>query len=76
VSDYFAEARQEMFARPRATIFSEIGKKTELFARFTTVAGGRRRTRHPRLSLKFYTEEGDWDLVGNVTYRRKTQWTR
>ncbi len=55
----------------RAKIFSEIGKKTELFARFTTVAGERGAADAERdirgFSLKFYTEEGNWDLVGNNT---------
>lgn len=55
----------------RAKLFSEIGKKTELFARFTTVAGERGGADAERdirgFSLKFYTEEGNWDLVGNNT---------
>lgn len=55
----------------RAKIFSAIGKKTELFARFTTVAGERGAADAERdirgFALKFYTEEGNWDLVGNNT---------
>ncbi|MDX2465259.1 MAG: catalase [Porticoccus sp.] len=55
----------------RAKIFSEIGKKTELFARFSTVAGERGAADAERdirgFSVKFYTEEGNWDLVGNNT---------
>ncbi|MFA5919972.1 MAG: catalase [Methylococcaceae bacterium] len=55
----------------RAKIFSQIGKKTELFARFSTVAGERGAADAERdirgFSLKFYTEEGNWDLVGNNT---------
>jgi catalase len=55
----------------RARIFSEIGKKTNLFARFTTVAGERGAADAERdirgFALKFYTEEGNWDLVGNNT---------
>ncbi len=55
----------------RAKIFSEIGKKTELFARFSTVAGERGAADAERdirgFALKFYTEEGNWDLVGNNT---------
>ena len=55
----------------RAKIFSEIGKKTDLFARFTTVAGERGAADAERdirgFALKFYTEEGNWDLVGNNT---------
>ena len=55
----------------RAKIFSEVGKKTEMFARFTTVAGERGAADAERdirgFALKFYTEEGNWDLVGNNT---------
>jgi len=55
----------------RARIFSQIGKKTELFARFTTVAGERGAADAERdirgFAVKFYTEEGNWDLVGNNT---------
>jgi len=55
----------------RAKIFSEVGKRTELFARFTTVAGERGAADAERdirgFALKFYTEEGNWDLVGNNT---------
>ncbi|WP_353233811.1 catalase [Diaphorobacter ruginosibacter] len=55
----------------RAKIFSEVGKKTELFARFSTVAGERGAADAERdirgFAVKFYTEEGNWDLVGNNT---------
>ena len=55
----------------RARIFSAVGKKTELFARFTTVAGERGAADAERdirgFAVKFYTEEGNWDLVGNNT---------
>ena len=55
----------------RAKIFSEIGKKTEMFARFTTVAGERGAADAERdirgFAFKFYTEEGNWDMVGNNT---------
>jgi catalase len=55
----------------RARIFSQIGKQTDLFARFTTVAGERGAVDAERdirgFALKFYTEEGNWDLVGNNT---------
>ena len=48
-----------------------MGKKTEMFARFTTVAGERGAADAERdirgFALKFYTEEGNWDLVGNNT---------
>ncbi|HEX5541014.1 MAG TPA: catalase [Micromonospora sp.] len=55
----------------RAKIFSEVGKKTEMFARFSTVAGERGAADAERdirgFAVKFYTEEGNWDLVGNNT---------
>lgn len=55
----------------RAKIFSEIGKKTDLFIRFSTVAGERGAADAERdirgFAIKFYTEEGNWDLVGNDT---------
>jgi len=55
----------------KAKIFSEIGKKTDMFARFSTVAGERGSADTVRdvrgFALKFYTEEGNWDLVGNNT---------
>lgn len=57
----------------KASIFSEIGKKTEMFARFSTVAGEHGAADAERdirgFALKFYTEEGNWDLVGNNTPR-------
>ncbi len=53
----------------RARIFSEKGKKTPLAVRFSTVIGGRDSSevaRDPRgFAVKFYTEDGNWDLVGN-----------
>ncbi|MDH3236040.1 MAG: catalase [Alphaproteobacteria bacterium] len=55
----------------KAKIFSEIGKTTETFLRFSTVAGERGAADAERdvrgWALKFYTEEGNWDLVGNNT---------
>ncbi len=55
----------------KAKIFSEIGKKTEMFVRFSTVAGERGAADAERdirgVAMKFYTEEGNWDLVGNNT---------
>lgn len=55
----------------KAKIFSDIGKKTEVFTRFTTVAGERGAADAERdirgFAVKFYTEEGNWDLVGNNT---------
>lgn len=55
----------------RARVFSEVGKKTDLFVRFSTVAGERGAADAERdirgFAIKFYTEEGNWDLVGNNT---------
>lgn len=55
----------------KAKIFSEIGKQTEMFLRFSTVAGERGAADAERdirgFAMKFYTEEGNWDLVGNNT---------
>ena len=53
----------------RAKLFQEPGKKTDLAIRFSTVIGGRdssEAARDPRgFAVKFYTEDGNWDLVGN-----------
>ncbi|HEY0030633.1 MAG TPA: catalase [Bacteroidia bacterium] len=55
----------------KAKIFSEIGKQTPLFTRFSLVGGEKGSAdteRDPRgFALKFYTEDGNWDLVGNNT---------
>lgn len=55
----------------KAKIFSEVGKKTDVFVRFSTVAGERGAADAERdirgFAIKFYTEEGNWDLVGNNT---------
>lgn len=55
----------------KAKIFSSVGKKTDLFVRFSTVAGERGAADAERdirgFAIKFYTEEGNWDLVGNNT---------
>ncbi len=52
-----------------AKILTEVGKRTELFTRFSTVAGGAGSVDTPRdvrgFAVKFYTSEGNWDLVGN-----------
>jgi catalase len=52
-----------------ARILTEVGKRTEVFARFSTVAGGAGSVDTPRdvrgFAVKFYTVEGNWDLVGN-----------
>lgn len=51
--------------------FSKVGKKTKMFLRFSTVGGEKGSAdteRDPRgFALKFYTEDGNWDLVGNNT---------
>ena len=55
----------------KAKIFSEVGKQTPMMARFSTVAGERGAADAERdirgFALKFYTEEGNWDMVGNNT---------
>ncbi|MYN15805.1 catalase [Rugamonas sp. FT107W] len=55
----------------RAALFSEIGKKTDIFMRFSTVAGERGAADAERdirgFAVKFYTEQGNWDVVGNNT---------
>ncbi len=54
-----------------AKIFSEIGKETDMFVRFSTVVGGKGSADAVRdirgFTLRFYTEHGNWDLVGNNT---------
>lgn len=54
-----------------ASLFSEVGKQTSVLARFSIVAGEAGAADNERdvrgFSLKFYTEEGNWDLVGNNT---------
>ncbi|HTD62387.1 MAG TPA: catalase, partial [Gemmatimonadaceae bacterium] len=55
----------------RAALFSRVGQSTPVFARFSTVAGERGAADAERdvrgFALKFYTDEGNWDLVGNNT---------
>ena len=62
---------QDITRYTTAKLFSEIGKQTEVLARFSTVAGEKGSAdtaRDPRgFALKFYTEEGNWDMVGNNT---------
>jgi len=62
---------QDITRYSKAKLFSAVGKKTEIFARFSTVGGeqGSADTeRDPRgFAVKFYTEEGNWDMVGNNT---------
>ncbi|TPG20531.1 catalase [Sphingomonas koreensis] len=53
----------------KADIFQRVGEKTPVFARFSTVAGGAGSVDTPRdvrgFAVKFYTKQGNWDLVGN-----------
>src|SRR6202167_5412830 len=55
----------------KANIFGKVGKQTPMLARFSTVAGERGAADAERdirgFALKFYTEEGNWDVVGNNT---------
>jgi len=55
----------------KAKVFSAVGKKTDALLRFSTVAGERGAADAERdvrgFALKFYTEEGNWDMVGNNT---------
>lgn len=67
---YF-EVTNDMSPYTKARLFNGVGKRTPLFIRFSTVAGevGSADTvRDPRgFAIKFYTEEGNYDLVGNNT---------
>ncbi|MDR0866524.1 MAG: catalase [Candidatus Symbiothrix sp.] len=62
---------QDITPYTKAAIFSKIGKQTPLFIRISTVAGERGAADTERdvrgFAIKFYTEEGNWDLVGNNT---------
>lgn len=65
---YF-EAYDDLSAITRAAPFTKKGKRTPVFVRFSTVLGERGSTDTARdargFAVKFYTEEGNWDLVGN-----------
>ena len=67
---YF-EVTADVTKYTRANFLSEIGKRTDVFARFSTVGGEKGSAdaaRDPRgFALKFYTEEGNYDMVGNNT---------
>ncbi|MGR6062147.1 catalase KatA [Bacillus velezensis] len=67
---YF-EVTNDVTKYTKAAFLSEVGKRTPLFIRFSTVAGelGSSDTvRDPRgFAVKFYTEEGNYDIVGNNT---------
>jgi catalase len=62
---------QDVTQYTKAAFLSEVGKQTETFLRFSTVAGERGAADAERdvrgFVLKVYTEEGNWDLVGNNT---------
>jgi len=62
---------QDITKYTKAKIFSKVGKQTEMFGRFSTVAGEKGSADTVRdvrgFALKFYTEEGNWDMVGNST---------
>ena len=68
---FFEVTHPEVSRWTRAGLFSEVGKRTPVFVRFSTVAGsmGAADTaRDPRgFAVRFYTEQGNWDLVGNNT---------
>ncbi len=55
----------------KAMLFAEVGKQTDMFVRFSTVAGERGAADAERdirgFAMRFYTEQGNWDLVGNNT---------
>ncbi|MBP3973255.1 catalase [Pseudoxanthomonas spadix] len=65
----FFELTKSLSEYTTAKILTEVGEKTPLFARFSTVAGGAGSIDTPRdvrgFAVKFYTKEGNWDLVGN-----------
>jgi catalase len=65
---YF-ECYEPMTEVTRASLFAEGGKRTPVFVRFSTVVGERGSTDTARdvrgFAVKFYTDEGNWDLVGN-----------
>ncbi len=65
----FFECSRALTDVTRAQLFSKAGKRTPVFVRFSTVAGERGSTDTARdvrgFAVKFYTEEGNWDLVGN-----------
>ncbi|HYQ23807.1 MAG TPA: catalase [Stenotrophomonas sp.] len=65
---YF-ELTRSLAKYTRARVLTEVGTKTPVFTRFSTVAGGAGSVDTPRdvrgFAVKFYTPEGNWDLVGN-----------
>ena len=67
----FFEVTHDVTKHTRAKFLSEIGKRTEVFVRFSTVGGEKGSAdaeRDPRgFAVKFYTEEGNYDMTGNNT---------
>lgn len=67
---YF-EVTHDITKYTRAAVFSQVGKRTPVAIRFSTVggeSGSADTARDPRgFAVKFYTDEGNWDLVGNNT---------
>src|SRR6201991_4785466 len=65
---YF-ESYESLEDLTKANLFQRKGQKTPVFVRFSTVAGGAGSVDTPRdvrgFAVKFYTAEGNWDLVGN-----------
>jgi catalase len=65
----FFELTQSLAPYTTARILTEVGVRTEVFTRFSTVAGGAGSVDTPRdvrgFAVKLYTREGNWDLVGN-----------
>jgi catalase len=65
----FFELTESLEAYTRARVLTEVGEKTPVFTRISTVAGGAGSVDTPRdvrgFAVKFYTKEGNWDLVGN-----------
>nr|APZ88361.1 catalase [Bursaphelenchus xylophilus] len=67
----YLEITHDITQYSKASVFSKVGKKTPMFIRFSTVGGERGSAdtaRDPRgFAMKFYTDDGIWDLVGNNT---------
>jgi len=65
----FFECYESLADITKADLFQRAGERTPLFTRFSTVAGGAGSVDTPRdvrgFAVKFYTKEGNWDLVGN-----------
>jgi len=65
----FFECTKAIPELTRATVFQKKGKRTPVFCRFSTVAGSKGSKDTPRdvrgFAVKFYSDEGNWDLVGN-----------